>query len=153
MELQQLKLAFCFMETSERTVVLRQTKFCAWKVMDIPISLFESLFSLTPFEYGSGGIFILLRWVHSLHQTTWGHKILYADRSSEDELTTWRQNPKVQHHIHKSPPPEPTGSILHPPAYLPKIHSDPISALVFQVASFLLFFPKKKIQTWRGVES
>jgi hypothetical protein len=27
----------------------------------------------------------LLRWMQNLHQSTWDHEILYADRSSKDE--------------------------------------------------------------------
>jgi hypothetical protein len=50
------------------------------------------------------------------------------------KLTTWRQNPKVHHRIHNSPPPVPVLSqldpIYTPLANLPKIHSDPIYALV-----------------------
>jgi hypothetical protein len=44
-------------------------------------------------------------------------------------VTRWRHNPKVYHRVHKSPPPVPIQSQLnplHPPASLPKIHSDPI---------------------------
>jgi hypothetical protein len=35
--------------------------------------------SLLRFEYGDGGIFKLLRWLQNLHQSTWNHKMLYAD--------------------------------------------------------------------------
>jgi hypothetical protein len=59
----------------------------------------------------------------------------------------WRQNPKVHHNIHNSPPPVPILSqldpIYTPPANLHKFHSDPIYALVFRVVSFLLAFPSK----------
>jgi hypothetical protein len=45
-------------------------------------------------------------------------------------ITPWRQNPKVHHRIHNSPPPVPVLSqldpIYTPPANLLKIHSDPI---------------------------
>jgi hypothetical protein len=42
------------------------------------------IFFNKPFEYGYDGIFKLLRWMQNLHHSTWDHKILYADRSSED---------------------------------------------------------------------
>jgi hypothetical protein len=66
---------------------------------------------------------------------------------ASNQLTPWHQNLKVHHRIHKSPPPVPILSqvdpIYTPPANVPKIHSDPIYALVFQVVSFLLAFPSK----------
>jgi hypothetical protein len=32
-----------------------------------------------PFEYGDGGVFKLLRCKQNVHQSTWDHKILYAN--------------------------------------------------------------------------
>jgi hypothetical protein len=43
------------------------------------------IFFNRPSEYDSGGILKLLRWMQNLHQSTWDHAILYADRSLEDE--------------------------------------------------------------------
>jgi hypothetical protein len=55
--------------------------------MDIPTS-FVSIFIFLdgPFEYGDGGIFILLRWMQNFHHTMCDHEILYADKSSMDKL-------------------------------------------------------------------
>jgi hypothetical protein len=48
------------------------------------------IFFNRPFEYGNGGIFELLRWMQNLHQSTWDHKIVYADRSLENEQLLMR---------------------------------------------------------------
>jgi hypothetical protein len=61
-----------FYGDNSRTVAFRQTKFCTMK-------------DSAPFEYDYGGIFKLLKWMQNLHHSTWDHKILYADRSLEDE--------------------------------------------------------------------
>jgi hypothetical protein len=72
---------------------------------------------------------------------------IWVTVNATNQPTLWRQNLKVHHRIHNSPPLVPTLSqldpIYTPPANLPKIHSDPIYALVFQVVSFLLAFPSK----------
>jgi hypothetical protein len=48
--------------------------------------LFESLLPLMVLlEYGDGGVFKLLRWMKNLQKSAWNHKILYADKSSDDE--------------------------------------------------------------------
>jgi hypothetical protein len=54
--------------------------------MDIPTSfIWIIIFFNEPFEYGDGGILKLIRWMQNLHQSTWDHKILYADRPSKGE--------------------------------------------------------------------
>jgi hypothetical protein len=54
--------------------------------VDIPTSFILIInFFTGPFEYGDGGIFKLFRWMQNLHQSTWDHNILYADRWLEDE--------------------------------------------------------------------
>jgi hypothetical protein len=48
--------------------------------------------------------------------------------NSQNSLTPWRQNPKVHHRIHNSPPSVPNLSqvnALPPQANLPTIHSNP----------------------------
>jgi hypothetical protein len=65
---------------------------------------------------------------------------------SHKKLTPWRQNPQVHHRIYKSPPSAPILSQLDPlytSASLPKIHSNPIYALLFQVDPFLQAFSQK----------
>jgi hypothetical protein len=37
------------------------------------------------YEYGNGRIFKLMRLMQNLRQSTWDHKILYADTSSKDK--------------------------------------------------------------------
>jgi hypothetical protein len=54
--------------------------------MDIPTSFLSVIiFFDRAFEYDGGGIFKPLKWMKNLHQSTWDHEMLYADRSSEDE--------------------------------------------------------------------
>jgi hypothetical protein len=74
------------MVTTHEPLLLDKRKFCTVKDHRQTftfISIF--IFFWRPFEYGDGGIFRLLRWIQNLHQSTWDHNILYADRSSEDE--------------------------------------------------------------------
>jgi hypothetical protein len=54
--------------------------------MNIPKSFIWTIICFKgPFEYGDGGIFKLLRWMQNLHESTWDHTILCADRSLKDE--------------------------------------------------------------------
>jgi hypothetical protein len=54
--------------------------------VDIPASfIWTIIFFIGSFECGDGGIIKLVRWMQNLHQSKWDHKILYADRTSEDE--------------------------------------------------------------------
>jgi hypothetical protein len=63
-----------------------ETKFCTIELMDIPTSfIWIIIFFNKPSAYSDGGILKLLRWIQNLQQSTWDHKILYADRSLEDE--------------------------------------------------------------------
>jgi hypothetical protein len=44
--------------------------------------------------------FKLLRWMQNLHQSTWDHETLYANRSSKDEqllMTIFVKNKKYEH--------------------------------------------------------
>jgi hypothetical protein len=43
------------------------------------------LFNPVPSTIPKWQTFELLRWMQSLHQSTWEHEILYTDRSSKDE--------------------------------------------------------------------
>jgi hypothetical protein len=54
--------------------------------VDIPTSctLIIILFN-GPVEFGDGGIIISLRWMQNVHQSTWDHKLLHAERSLDDE--------------------------------------------------------------------
>jgi hypothetical protein len=56
--------------------------------------------------------------------------IRVANFLNRTELTPWRQNPKVHHRTHNSPPTVPILSKVNPfhppPADLPKVHFDPI---------------------------
>jgi hypothetical protein len=60
---------------------LDRWSFMQWKIVDVFTSF---IFFNGPLKYGDGGIFKLLRWMQSLHQSIWDHKMLYADRSLED---------------------------------------------------------------------
>jgi hypothetical protein len=74
------KLTFCFMVTTHEPLHLDKRSIVHWKIVDIPTSCIEIIiFFNRPFEYGDGGIFKLLRSMWNLQQSTWGHKILYAD--------------------------------------------------------------------------
>jgi hypothetical protein len=75
-----LKVMFCFMTTTHEPLHLDKRSSVKWKIMDIFTSfIWIIIFSNGLFEYGYGGIFKLLRWMQNLHQSTWDHKILYAD--------------------------------------------------------------------------
>jgi hypothetical protein len=81
-----LKSVFYFMVTTYEPLHLDERSFVQWKMVDIPTSFVWIIISCNwLFEYGDGGIFKLLRWMQNLHQSTCIHKILYADRSLEDE--------------------------------------------------------------------
>jgi hypothetical protein len=74
---------------------------------------------------------VLLSWTSGFRYSVDSH-IVWTIKISGillTNLTPWRQNAKIHHRIHKSPPPVPILSLLDPmysPANLPKIHSDPI---------------------------
>jgi hypothetical protein len=54
--------------------------------MGIPVSFTSTIiFFNRSFEYSDSGIFKLLKWTQNLHQSTWNHEIVCADRPSEDE--------------------------------------------------------------------
>jgi hypothetical protein len=53
--------------------------------MDILTILYKYFSFKRGFEYGESGIFKLLRLLQKLHQSTWDHERLYAERSSVDE--------------------------------------------------------------------
>jgi hypothetical protein len=82
---------FCSVAKTHEPLHLEKQSFVQWKIMDIPTSfILIIIFFNKPFEYSGDGIFKLLRWIQTLHQSTWGHNILYADRSSEGEqLLIW----------------------------------------------------------------
>jgi hypothetical protein len=74
------------MATTHELLHIDKRSSVQWKKMDIPTSFIWMIISFNgPFEYGDGGIFILLRWMQNLHQSTWDHTILYANKSLEDE--------------------------------------------------------------------
>jgi hypothetical protein len=82
-----LKLTFCFMEATHGPLHLQLDKrsLVRGNIMDIPTDFIRIIiFFNGPLEYGGHGIFKLLRWMQHLHQSSWGHEIVYADRSSED---------------------------------------------------------------------
>jgi hypothetical protein len=81
-----LKLTICFIVSAHEPLYLGKRSSVQWKIVDIPKRFIcIIIFFNGPFECSDGGIFKLLRWVQNLRQSTWGHNILYADRSSEDE--------------------------------------------------------------------
>jgi hypothetical protein len=97
-----LKLTCCFMATTHEPLHLDKRSFVERNIVDIPTRfIWIIIFFNEPFEYSDGGIFKLLRWVPNLHRWTWGHKLLYADRSSEDEQVLIRplfsRNQKYEH--------------------------------------------------------
>jgi hypothetical protein len=77
-----LKLTFWFMETTHTPLHLEKLSLVQWKIMDRPTCFISIIvFFNGPFEYGDAGILKLLRWMLKLHQSTWDHNILYADKS------------------------------------------------------------------------
>jgi hypothetical protein len=73
------------METTHESLHLDKVRYNE-RSWDIPTSFLSVItFFDGAFEYGGGGIFKPLRWMKNLHQSTWDHEMLYADRSSEDE--------------------------------------------------------------------
>jgi hypothetical protein len=80
------------MATTHEPLHLDKQSFVQRKMVDIPTSfILIIIFFNEPFEYGDGGIFKLLRWTQNLHQSTRGHKIMYVERSLEDEQLLIRQ--------------------------------------------------------------
>jgi hypothetical protein len=70
------------MATTHEPLNLGKLSSVQWNVVVIPKSFIWIIVLLNgPFEYGDGGIFKL----QNLHQSTWDHKILYAERSSQTE--------------------------------------------------------------------
>jgi hypothetical protein len=58
------------------------------KIMDIPTCFISIIiFFNRAFEYDSGEIIKLLRWMQNLHQLTWDHESLYADLKYEGNVT------------------------------------------------------------------
>jgi hypothetical protein len=74
------------METPHEPLHLDKRSFVKWKIMGIrTIVIWIIIFFEGTFEYGSDGIFKLLRRMRKLYQSTWDHEMFYADRSSKNE--------------------------------------------------------------------
>jgi hypothetical protein len=66
------------------TFTLRQTTFGTMKDNGHAYKFYlNNYFFIGPFEYSDAGILTLLTWMKNLHQSTWDHEALYADRSSK----------------------------------------------------------------------
>jgi hypothetical protein len=46
---------------------------------------FDPIFFILHLQPFKNDVFRLLKWMQNLHQSTWDHEILYADRFSKDE--------------------------------------------------------------------
>jgi hypothetical protein len=68
--------------------------------MDIPTRFIWNFF-YEAFEYG--GTFERLRWIQNLHQSTWDHEMVYADRSSKGpDCFCEESNKKYEHGVRLS---------------------------------------------------
>jgi hypothetical protein len=68
--------------------------------MDIPTRFIWNFF-YEAFEYG--GTFERLRWIQNLHQSTWDHEMVYADRSSKgQDCFCEESNKKYEHGVRLS---------------------------------------------------
>jgi hypothetical protein len=80
------KLTFCFMETIHEPWHLHNRSLVQWKYYGHTYKLYlNNYFLQLTVWIWLWWDFKLQRWMQNLHQSTWDHEILYADRSSEDE--------------------------------------------------------------------
>jgi hypothetical protein len=73
------------METTHELNALRSTKFGTMKYYRHTYNFYVNvIFFVGPFVNGDGKIFRLLRWMQTLHQSSWDNEILYKYTSLKD---------------------------------------------------------------------
>jgi hypothetical protein len=70
------------MATTLEPLHWKKRNFVQWKIVNMPTSsIWLIIYFNGTFEYGDGGIFKTVEVEQNLHSSTWGHTILYTDRS------------------------------------------------------------------------